>query len=744
MTRTSEVSGVIDNEFSTDSTVGYALAKMYCVRREDALRLAEAAGVFQAQTLAGLRIDYARELNEQQLAAVTALPGPALVIAGAGSGKTRTLTYRVAYLLERGVSPDRILLLTFTNKAAAEMMRRVTDLLGQEIRELWGGTFHAIGNRILRRHARLLGYEPDYTILDREDSHDLIKACLNEAAIDTKGSRFPKTEVLAEIFSLAVNTHRPLREVIQTDYPWFEPVEEQILLLADQYAARKRAVNAMDFDDLLFQWLRLMQDHADVCAYYQGRFEFILVDEYQDTNKLQADLIDVLAAKHRNVMVVGDDAQCIYSWRGANFENILRFSERYPDAKIYRIETNYRSTPEILRVANAAIAANKNQHPKTLVPVRKSGVKPVCVPCLDAHQQAAFVAQRVLELRQEGTNLNNIAVLYRSHSHAFELQLELTRRNIPYRITSGIRFFEQAHIKDATAYLKLVANPHDELAFKRLMLMLPGIGQKAADKLWRQFTEQIRVSLANGTGASEKPESIAGAQHTRITKSNDGGAKITKTNTIRLADVLNGIKDAVSRKAMAGWTQFCHTIADIETEQMRSRPSEMIRLVLQAGYDDYLKATYTNYSQRRDDIEQLATFAQQFTNLHDFLTQLALLSNLEAEDQRPTEDETEMLRLSTVHQAKGLEFDVVFVIMLCEGHFPNARALDTPNGEEEERRLFYVAITRARNELYLTYPFIRTGYSSGTELIQKPSRFLDEIPRTLIEEWDLRAYTQSY
>lgn len=687
------------------------------------------------------RIDYARELNEQQLAAVTAPPGPALVIAGAGSGKTRTLTYRVAYLLERGVPPERILLLTFTNKAAAEMMRRVTDLLGQELTALWGGTFHAIGNRILRRHAKLIGYDPDYTILDREDSLDLIKACIGDADIDTQHTRFPKADVLAEVFSLAVNTHRPLKKVIRSDYPWLENLETQILALAERYAARKRATNSMDFDDLLLLWLRLLQEQTDVCEYYQRRFEFILVDEYQDTNKLQADLIDLLAAKHRNVMVVGDDAQSIYSWRGANFENILKFPERYPDAKIYRIETNYRSTPEILRVANAAIAANKNQHHKTLVPVRKSGVKPVCVPCIDAHQQAAFVAQRVLELREEGTDLNKIAVLYRSHFHALELQLELTRRNIPFRITSGIRFFEQAHIKDITAYLKLVANPRDELAFKRLVLMLPGIGPKVADKLWGRFAERIKAPQPQDDSAAP----VEDAQRLDRQKPKDRLSKRKQAGQMGpVAAALFELKDAVPPKAASGWTQFCHTTADIETDPVRNRPSEMIRLVLEALYDEYLKASYTNYSQRRDDIEQLAVFARQFTNLHECLAQLALLTNLEAEDQRPIDDDSDVLRLSTVHQAKGLEFDVVFVIMLCDGQFPNARALDARGGEEEERRLFYVAITRARNELYLAYPFVRAGYGAGTELIQKPSRFLDEIPRALLEEWDLRARDYSF
>ncbi|HSY09813.1 MAG TPA: ATP-dependent helicase, partial [Candidatus Dormibacteraeota bacterium] len=322
------------------------------------------------------QIDYARELNPQQLAAVTAPPGPALVIAGAGSGKTRTLTYRVAYLLEQGIPADRILLLTFTNKAAGEMMRRVSDLIGQELRTLWGGTFHSIGARILRSHADLLGYHRDFTILDRDDAKDLIKACVADAGIETKGTHFPKPEVLNEIFSLAVNTHRTAGEILDSQFSYFAQFAAQISDVSQRYIKRKRATNGMDFDDLLALWLKLLQDNADVREHYQRRFQFILVDEYQDTNKLQGDLIDLLAARTQNVTVVGDDAQSIYAWRGANFLNILEFPKRYPGAKVFKIETNYRSTPEILKVANAAISANRNQFTKVLTPSRKSGLKP--------------------------------------------------------------------------------------------------------------------------------------------------------------------------------------------------------------------------------------------------------------------------------------------------------------------------------------------------------------------------------
>ncbi len=569
-----------------------------------------------------LQIDYAKELNEQQHAAVTAAPGPALVIAGAGSGKTRTLTYRVAYLIEQGVPADRILLLTFTNKAAREMMRRVSDLLGSDMQSLWGGTFHSIGARVLRRHAEALGYRPDYTILDREDSGDLMKTCLADSAIDVKATRFPKADVLADIGSMAVNTCRSVGEVLAQDYEYFASLAPQIQDVIARFATRKRAANVMDFDDLLVLWLRLLRENEEAREHYQRKFQFVLVDEYQDTNKLQSELIDLLGARHKNVMVVGDDSQSIYAWRGANFRNIMEFPNRYPGAKVYKIETNYRSTPEILALANAAIAPNIHQFAKQLAPARPSGPKPVLVPCGEAAEQAAFVAQRVLELREEGADMNQMAVLYRSHFHALELQLELTRRNIPFSITSGIRFFEQAHIKDVTAWLKLVSNPTDELAFKRLAQMLPGIGGKGAEKLWQKFSSEFRAS---SSGLSTVDAAWDPEPETRN----------PKPETPSLAAALQKCAVVVPRKAAADWANFAITMSQIEVEPVRGSASNMIRHVIEAGYEDYLQENFANYRNRLEDLEQLAAFALQFITLEDFLTQLSLLTNVEARTTRP-------------------------------------------------------------------------------------------------------------
>ncbi len=694
------------------------------------------------QPLAQSQIDYAAELNPQQHAAVTAPPGPALVIAGAGAGKTRTLIYRVAFLLEQGVTPERILLLTFTNKAAREMMRRVGDLLGNDLANLWGGTFHAIGNRILRRHADLLGYPPDFTILDREDAEDMVSACLAQSGIDLKETRFPKPEVLANVFSLAANMRQPVPEILAEHYDYFSALAPEITTLRESYAQRKRAAAVMDFDDLLALWLQLLREQPAVLELYQRRFQFILVDEYQDTNQLQSELIDQLAGRHQNVMAVGDDSQSIYSWRGANFLNILQFSQRYPAAKIYKVEINYRSTPEILALANAAIAPNVNQYAKLLAPTRTSGPRPALVACADAAQQAAFVAQRALQLREEGVNLNDMAVLYRSHFHALELQLELTRRGIPFSITSGIRFFEQAHVKDVSAWLKLICNPRDELAFKRLVCLLRGIGAKGADKLWGLFSA-ARATPAEASVAEvgASVESAAPAAALPPPTAGSGAPPAAKRNAPPpLARALQACARAVPKKAAVAWAQFVTTVAQLEQEPVRRQTAKLIRLVIEAGYEDYLKEKFPNYRARLEDLEQLANFAQQFAGPEEFLAQLALLTNLEAEEDQARAGDDERMRLSTIHQAKGLEFPVVFIIMLCDGLFPSARSLESPAGEEEERRLFYVAVTRAKNELYLSYPLMRFSQTQGGVTMQLASRFVKDLPPDLVEEWNLRPF----
>ena len=670
----------------------------------------------RAPVATSIHIDYAAELNEQQLAAVTAPPGPILVIAGAGSGKTRTLTYRVAYLLENGIDARNILLLTFTNKAAREMLNRVTNLLPVDASGLWGGTFHSVGNRILRRHGSALGYSSGFTIMDREDQKDLINTVVASAGIDPKEIRFPKGDVLAEIFSFVVNTEMPLEALLAEKFPYFLPLLEKIQDVWVRYEKKKKATNSMDFDDLLQKTLMMFQRHEGIAEVYRRQFQFILVDEYQDTNKIQADLVDLLARDHRNVMVVGDDAQSIYSWRGANFQNILEFPKRYPDAQVFKIEMNYRSVPEILEVANAAIAENVQQFRKHLSATRESkALKPALVALNDGAEQAQFVAQRILELRDENVDLNDIAVLYRAHYHALELQLELSRRGIPYQITSGIRFFEQAHIKDVISFIRFVANPRDEVAFHRMVKLLPGIGNRTAENLWRQWeTGVVAASVDRGSGGDSGKAGVIAPGYSK--------------------HLLAMIVPAKSKKM---WTQLTHTLDEIAPGGKPNSPSEMITSVVEAIYDDYAKVNFANYQLRREDLDQLAMFARQFKDLHEFLAQLALISNVDAEAAPVQNVDKEAVNLSSVHQAKGLEFHTVFVIWLADGMFPSSRSLDIRAALEEERRLFYVAVTRARDELYLTYPHMRLSGGYG-DVFQRPSRFLQEIPDELVEDWQVK------
>src|SRR5437868_2223043 len=530
----------------------------------------------RAHPLAGSAIDYAAELNEQQYAAVTAPPGPLLVIAGAGSGKTRTLTYRVAYLLENGVDSRNILLLTFTNKAARQMLDRVSNLLPVDATGIWGGTFHSIGNRMLRRHGSALGYSSVFTIMDREDQKDLIGAVVANAGIDPKEIRFPKSDVLADLFSFAVNTERPMEELLAEKFPYFLPLLEQIKDVHARYERKKKATNSLDFDDLLEKTLRMLVEHEHIVRFYRRQFQFILVDEYQDTNKIQADFIDTLAAEHKNVMVVGDDAQSIYSWRGANFQNILEFPKRYPNAQLFKIELNYRSVPEILEVANSAIAANIQRFKKNLSATRDSNaLKPALVALNDGGEQAQFIAQRVLELRDEAVELNQIAVLYRAHYHAVELQLELARRGIPYQITSGVRFFEQAHIKDVAAFIRFVANPRDEVAFKRMVRLLPGIGGKSAENLWRAWEDSLGV-VATVAGIADPGGPTHGKSPTSESSTPAGATAPGYNFGERLLAL------PVSVRAKKSWQQLADTLDEIAPNGQPKQPTEMIMAIVEA------------------------------------------------------------------------------------------------------------------------------------------------------------------
>jgi DNA helicase-2/ATP-dependent DNA helicase PcrA len=653
-------------------------------------------------------IDYAAELNGEQYAAVSSPPGRALVIAGAGSGKTRTLTYRVAWLLDHDVESRNILLLTFTNKAAREMIGRVRDLIDMDTSDLWAGTFHSIGNRILRRHADDLGFTRSFSILDRDDQKSLLAAVIAASDIDTKSRRFPKAEVLATIYSLMENTGESLEDILITRYPYFDDWLEEIEKVRVGYAKKKQDTNSMDFDDLLVMTVKLFEERPDVLELYRGKFRHILVDEYQDTNSVQSRMIDLLTGESNSLMAVGDDAQSIYSWRGADLEHILSFKRRYLNSRIFKIETNYRSVPEILDLSNAAIRVNKARIEKELHSSRETlGVKPALVPLETPLAQAQFVAQRILELRDEGIELQEMAVLYRAHFQSLEVQMELTRAGIPFAITSGLRFFEQAHIKDVAAFLRFVTNRRDEVSFKRMLMLMPGVGPAAAEKLWAGWLS---------TGLAEKDEPPAS-----------------------WSEVL--LKFKAPKKAVKDWEQLCYTLDELSPGGVFVRPSAMLYSVLEGAYDEYLKESFDNYENRRSDIEQLIAYGDGFDDVQEFLAQLSLMGSVDGEPSGSKQaKDDECVVLSSIHQAKGLEWKAVFLIWLADGQFPNGRILEAEDEAmlEEERRLFYVAITRAKDELYMSYPMINPKSYTG-DVIQRPSRFLDDCPADMMEEWRVNS-----
>jgi DNA helicase-2/ATP-dependent DNA helicase PcrA len=647
----------------------------------------------KSRTAAG-EIDFAAELNAEQFAVATAPGGPMLVVAGAGSGKTRALTYRLAWLAHNGVDPSRIMLVTFTNRATREMLSRVELLVKQRTRDIWGGTFHHIGNRILRQHGKVLGISPDFTILDREDAKDLIASCVQEAGVNIRERRFPQKSVLIGISSAIQNTLEPLDAVLARRYPMFIEEAGEIEKVLVLYTTKKAERQLLDFDDLLSAWLRLLTSHDNIRQMLANQFLHILVDEYQDTNAVQGALMDLLASKHRNITVVGDDSQSIYSFRGATFENIISFKERYPDATEYRLETNYRSTPEILAVANTSIAHNSRRLPKTLRAIRPSGLKPAVVPCQDHFVQACFIAEYALHLLDEGRGLNDIAVLYRSHWHSLELQLEFQRRNIPFQVRGGLRFFEQAHMKDVLCYMRIIQNPHDELAWLRVLKMLPRIGSSLSNKVWRHISpadnplrSACEPDTANLLPASARP------------------FYLDLANLIGKLMQLNG-------------------------------PAEMIDLTVESFYGDYLVSHYDGANLRKEDLRAFANFAAQYNNLEAFLADIALAGDYSGETIVTGPTEQEFVTLSTVHQAKGLEWPVVFIPWLADGRFPTDFALNTQEDQEEERRVFHVAATRAKDEVYMVVPQLYRNRSRSL-IMMKPSRFLTEIDQSLTERMEL-------
>jgi len=627
-------------------------------------------------------IDYQKELNDQQFDAVQNGDGPCLVLAGAGSGKTRTITYRVAWLLEHGVNAQNILLLTFTNKAAKEMIERVENLLGADALGLWAGTYHSIANRLLRRYAVRIGYQNNFSILDQEDAQELVTLCIKDLKIDTKARRFPKARAVHDVISFSANKGCSIEHALEVRFPQFLGVKNEIETIADAYTKLKFSQNSMDFDDLLIKLRNLLRNDDAVREQLANNFKYVLVDEFQDTNTIQAEIIKLLAGKHQNIFVVGDDAQSIYSFRAAEIKNILQFPDQYAQTKTFKLTKNYRSTPQILSVANAVIANNVSQFEKQLEPIIADGEFPQLVSAPNAYGEADFICDKIRHASAGGVPLSDIAVLFRASFHSQALEFELMKRGIDYEYRGGLKFFERAHIKDVIAHLRLINNIKDVTALMRALRIHPGIGLVTAQK--------IAVECASSEAANQIPN----------------------------------LNFKVGAKVEAGLQGFKRVV--VKLINSKQTPADYIRAFTSSDdYQFYLNNEYQNAGERLEDLEQFALFAEQETDLGKFLDYVALTQEYGAEHQDKTFEDDRVI-LSTVHQAKGLEWHTVFIINLAEGQFPHKRVLDEPDGLEEERRLFYVATTRAKKQLFLTYP-VTCGYDSVE--YNHPSTFVLEIPQ---------------
>jgi len=643
------------------------------------------------------RIKYAEVLNPAQYDAVTHRDGPLLVVAGAGSGKTRTLIYRVARLIESGVPPGAILLMTFTRRASQEMLHRAEQLVGDRTRAVAGGTFHSFANIILRRWGEPLGIKPNFTILDRGDMEDVINLLRSRMGLGSRERRFPKKGTLAEAISMARNKRRALEDEIDLDFPHLMEHSEEILKLAQGYETYKRERGLLDYDDLLDKLVELLQQNANVRERLSQTYRYIMIDEYQDTNEVQAEIVRLLAMTHRNVMAVGDDAQSIYSFRGANFRNILDFPKIFPGARVVKLEENYRSIQGILDVANEVISRAAESYTKVLFTKREGELRPMLVRAADEHMQSRFVAQRILELREEGVELSQIAVLFRSSFHSFDLELELQRRDIPFIKRGGFKFIETAHVKDVLAHLRVIANPADAVSWLRALTLVKGVGNRTAERL-------IETLIA-----APEPEKALIAS-SAVTIARGEGAE--------------------------GFRRLASLLASMRTEG--KRPADLVAAAI-AYYLPLMREAYPDdFPKRERDLEHFQNITERYRSLQSMLSDMALEPpNDSLGGVLATDTDDELLTLSTIHSAKGLEWKVVFLIWAADGRFPGPQSME-PEDLEEERRLMYVATTRAKDELYLSYPiymFDRAmGYTMG-----RVSRFLEDVapeilPTAMLQE----------
>jgi DNA helicase-2/ATP-dependent DNA helicase PcrA len=648
------------------------------------------------------RIKYAELLNPSQLAAVTHRDGPILVIAGAGSGKTRTLIYRVARLIESGVPPGAILLLTFTRRAAQEMLRRVEHLVGDRTRAVAGGTFHSFANLTLRQFGSAIGLKPNFTILDRSDMEDVVNLLRTRMGLGSRERRFPKKGTITEAISMARNKRRELGEEIELDFPHLVEHRDELVRLAAAYDAYKRERGLLDYDDLLYRLAELLTQHESVRRRLSDTYRYVMIDEYQDTNLIQAELVRLLAATHRNVMAVGDDAQSIYSFRGANFRNIMDFPQIFPRARVVKLEQNYRSLQGILDVANEVISRAADKYTKVLAAERLGDFRPLLVRAQDEHMQSRFVAERILELREQGVELGEIAVLFRSGFHSFDLELELQRRDIPFIKRGGFKFIETAHIKDVLAHLRVIVNPADAVSWLRALMLVPGVGHRRAERLIEEIV------------AAPDPEQALARAAASIGAATRSGSGATAAATARLAALLAELRrDAGARPA-----------------DHIARTLEYYLPLMRESYPD-------DYPKRERDLEHFQTITERYRSLESMLADVALEPpNDSLGDVLAVEEDEGYLTLSTIHSAKGLEWRVVFLIWAADGRFPGPQSVGAEE-VEEERRLMYVASTRARDELYISYPihmFDRAmGYTLG-----RVSRFLEDVPGDVLQTASLQ------
>lgn len=643
-------------------------------------------------------IDYKSVLNDEQYQAVTSAEGACLVLAGAGSGKTRALVYRAAYLMDRGVDPYQLIVMTFTNKAAKNMLSRLENLLGVKQDRFICGTFHHSANLMLRIFSEEIGFGRNFMILDEQDSLELINLCIKSLNMDKSSKKIFSSQIVRSIISFSRNSMQSIEKTVSEKYQHLEEFVEKIKTVAKLYMTKKIESQVMDYDDLLVNWLWILRNSQKAKEYHLDRFKYILVDEYQDTNRLQHELISILATDHKNIFVVGDDAQSIYSFRGADVRNILEFPKLFANANVFRLQTNYRSTPQILDLANFLIMNNKHKYEKVLKSVRENAQKPILARVNDAYAQGGFIIDRILELKQKGVGFRNMAVLFRAQYQAVELELELSKRGIPYVFRGGMRFFEQAHVKDVLSFLRILVNPKDEISWKRILNMFDGVGSATSDEIWDK--------LISKTSSLEE-----------VFNEDSYGMLSNRAKKVipLIQNIITPLLD-------------CYRLGEYNC-------SDLVDLVVNNWYKEYVLAVFENASERMADIDELIKFVYKIPSLENLISDISLNENFKSEGSDYS-DGNDFLVLSTIHQAKGLEWHAVFIIGLYEGGFPHPKALEDAWQMEEERRLFYVAVTRAEEELYLLHPVFRFDRYLG-QIITRPSKFLKELRPDICDVWDL-------